>query len=67
VPTLVGERGNPVLIGRALFGRIAGLTGDQGARKLIEAAGADVIEVPVEDAGIARDFDTPEAFGRLKR
>jgi len=66
IPTILGERGNPVLIARGLFDAVAKLEGDIGARKLIEAAGGDVIEVPVDDAGIQRDIDTPEALAALK-
>lgn len=65
VPTLLGERGNPVLVGRRLFAEIDRLSGDTGARKLIEAAGADLIETPVDDPGIHRDIDTPEALAKL--
>ena len=65
VPTLLGERGNPVLIGRRLFAEIDRLSGDVGARRLIEAAGADLVETPVDDPGIHRDIDTPEALAKL--
>ena len=65
VPTMLGERGNPVLIGRALFGAVAALQGDVGARRLIDAAGAHVVEVPVDDPGIHRDIDTPDALAAL--
>ena len=62
VPSFAGRRGNPVLVRRALFPSLAKLHGDQGARKLLEAAGDAVETVPVEDAGILADFDTPEAL-----
>ena len=65
VPTTLGERGNPVLVSRALFADVAGLSGDIGARRLIEAAGAAVVDVPVDDPGIHRDIDTPEALKAL--
>ena len=65
VPTLLGQRGNPVLLRRALFGRIAELSGDQGARRLIDAAGDAVIEVPLDDPAIALDVDTPEALAAI--
>ena len=37
VPTLLGQRGNPVLLARALFAEVAQLTGDQGARLVLLA------------------------------
>ncbi|MFN3671038.1 MAG: NTP transferase domain-containing protein [Bosea sp. (in: a-proteobacteria)] len=61
-PTLLGQRGNPVLLSRALFPAVAALTGDQGARRLLEEAGEAVIEVPLDDPAIALDVDTPEAL-----
>lgn len=65
VPTLYGQRGNPVVLARAMFADVARLSGDAGARALIEAAGGDVAEVAVDDPGILRDFDTPEALDGL--
>jgi len=62
VPVHAGRWGNPVLLRRALFPSLLALNGDQGARKLLEAARDLVCEVPVEDAGILADFDTREAL-----
>ena len=62
VPTVLGQRGNPVLLARALFGDIAHLTGDAGARKLLDQAGDAVVEVAIDDPAIALDIDTPEAL-----
>lgn len=66
VPTLLGNRGNPVLLARELFPAVALLTGDRGARRLLEEAGERVIEVPFDDPAIAIDVDTPEALKALK-
>jgi molybdenum cofactor cytidylyltransferase len=65
VPTLLGQRGNPVLLARALFPAVARLTGDQGARRLLDEAGEAVAEVPLDDPAIALDVDTPEALRAL--
>jgi molybdenum cofactor cytidylyltransferase len=62
VPTVLGQRGNPVLLARAQFGEIVHLTGDAGARKLLDQAGDAVIEVAIDDPAIALDIDTPEAL-----
>lgn len=64
-PTLLGQRGNPVLLSRALFAEVAKLDGDQGARKLLAAAGEAVEEVALDDPAIALDIDTPEALRAL--
>ena len=66
VPTLFGQRGNPVLLTCALFPAVSLLTGDRGARRLLEEAGERVIEVAFENPAIAIDVDTPEALRALQ-
>lgn len=61
VPTYRGRWGHPVLFGAAWFARLSALTGDRGARRLLEADPAQVERVPVEDEGIVLDLDTPAA------
>jgi len=58
VPVHQGRWGNPVLLGRALFGAIGHLEGDRGARTLIEAVRDHVLEWNTADAGILFDIDT---------
>ena len=65
-PTQDGKRGNPVLLTRAVFPAVSGLSGDQGARKLIIAAGMAVIEAPVSSEAIFQDVDTREDLRALK-
>ncbi len=62
VPTVNGERGNPVLIARGLFNEISKLTGDKGARHLLEGLGDKVLELPLEDRALLMDVDTPEVL-----
>jgi molybdenum cofactor cytidylyltransferase len=62
VPTVAGQRGNPVLIGRNLFSAVSGLSGDVGARRLLDLAGEAVIEVPIDDPAVLLDVDTPAAL-----
>jgi molybdenum cofactor cytidylyltransferase len=50
--------GVPAVFDRALFGRLAALAGDRGARELIAASRR--VELPF--AGAAFDVDTPEAL-----
>jgi molybdenum cofactor cytidylyltransferase len=64
VPVHAGQRGNPVLVGRALFPAIAELSGDQGARKIIERAG--VAELVVEGDSVSIDIDTPAALAEIE-
>lgn len=66
VPTVAGRRGNPVLVSRALFAEVVAQTGDVGARALLDAAGDALIEVPIDDASVALDIDTPQALATLR-
>ena len=55
-----GKRGNPVILPNFLFGKVLRLQGDIGARHLIEASEAPVIDVDI-GPGALLDVDTPEA------
>ena len=58
-----GRRGNPVLLGRGLFGEVARLSGDEGARGLLARLPTNrIAAVEVSDIGVTRDLDTPEDF-----
>ena len=67
VPVTEGRRGNPVLLARALFPAVTQLTGDEGARRLLQEPGADVVEIPCEGAAAAADIDTPQALEILRK
>jgi molybdenum cofactor cytidylyltransferase len=62
VPRFGSRRGNPVLWPARHFAAIAALSGDAGARGLLEAHAAEVCEVPVADPGVTLDVDTPAAL-----
>ena len=58
-----GQRGHPVLFGRAFWDALAQLDGDQGARRVLQAHRPAWCEVPCDDPGVLRDVDTPAALG----
>ena len=58
-PMHEGQRGNPVLCGAGHFNALRGLTGDTGARAMLEAN--PVFTVP-GGMGALTDLDTPEAL-----
>lgn len=64
-PAWQGRRGNPVFINARIFGDVAKLQGDVGARPLLDGRD-DVVEVAVEDSGVALDVDTPDALTHLR-
>jgi molybdenum cofactor cytidylyltransferase len=63
-PVYRGTPGNPVLLGRALFARIMQLSGDKGARSVLDGLGQRLLRIDVDDAGVLRDFDTAEDLAR---
>lgn len=65
IPTYDGQRGNPVLIARRLFAELAQVSGDQGARGVIRAHNAEVLEVPIAGPPLNDDLDTEEDYARL--
>jgi len=58
-------RGNPVLFAAEVFPELLRLTGDQGARAVVEADAARVALVPF-DLPMPRDVDTPEDYESLR-
>lgn len=66
IPTIDGNRGNPVLIGRRFFPEIHEIAGDKGAKELIRDYADYVCEVPVDDQSVLIDIDTPEALARYR-
>jgi molybdenum cofactor cytidylyltransferase len=66
IPVHTGRRGNPVLWSRRFIPEMLELTGDEGARRLLDAHAQSIAEVPVPSPAIFADFDTPEALADLK-
>jgi molybdenum cofactor cytidylyltransferase len=57
VPTVNGQRGNPVVLSCDLRDLIEGLSGDTGAGPILRGR-TDVMDCPVEDPAILQDIDT---------
>jgi molybdenum cofactor cytidylyltransferase len=66
VPTFDHKRGNPVLWPRRYFAEMAALTGDVGARALIDRYADQVAFLPTDDPAILVDVDTPAALAALR-
>ncbi|MEM7489899.1 MAG: nucleotidyltransferase family protein [Pseudomonadota bacterium] len=60
-----GTPGQPVIFAREMFPALARLTGDAGARSLLEEAGYATHPLPGQAARI--DLDTPEAWAEWRR
>lgn len=65
-PRYAEGRGNPVLIARALFPELERLTGDTGARPLLERHASEVYLVDVRAHRRPADLDTWEDYERLQ-
>ena len=59
-------RGNPVLFSREVFAELAEISGDQGARAVLERDPDRVTLVDV-DLPMPQDLDTPEDYAKLRR
>ena len=60
VPTHAGRRGNPILWPREFFAAMAAVSGDKGARGLLESHAGRVCHVDAGDDAIHLDVDTPD-------
>jgi molybdenum cofactor cytidylyltransferase len=58
-PVWQGQRGNPVLLGRALFPQLLALYGDMGARRILQGLGDHLALVEAPDDGVLFDVDRP--------
>ncbi len=67
VPIHGRKRGNPVLWSKKYINKIISITGDIGARHLLEKYNEQVIEVAINSDGILFDVDTPESLKELLR
>jgi len=64
-PVYLGQRGHPVGFAAACGPALMALTGDLGARKVLQANAPYAL--PVDDAGCIHDVDTPEALEAARR
>ena len=58
-PVFQGRPGHPVIFPRACFDVLAKLTGDQGARALLQDNPQMLVRVEVTDSGVIEDVDRP--------
>ena len=61
-PALLRRASHPVLFGSAWLPELRALTGDRGARDLLDREAANLTLVACEDPGVHRDIDTHSDF-----
>jgi CTP:molybdopterin cytidylyltransferase MocA len=64
-PTKEGRHGHPVIFDRTLFQELQRADPASGARSVIHAHHADILDVEVTDEGAFIDIDTPADYQRL--
>lgn len=64
-PAFEGRRGHPVLFGASWLPALRRLSGDAGARAILQQAGQRLALVPVGDPGVLWDVDRPEDLARF--
>ena len=66
LPVNKGRRGHPVVFARRYRRELLALSGDRGARSVVDSHPESVVEVPVSAPGIFADVDTPEEYRNLR-
>lgn len=65
-PVYNGRQGHPVLFGRALFAALLALPAGAAPRDVVRAHRAQLLQLPVADAGILIDLDDPATYQRWR-
>lgn len=65
IPTFHGKRGHPVLWPKRFFNDLKNLQSETGGKQILRDNPEKIIEVPVDDAGILIDLDTPEMLAQF--
>ena len=65
VPTYKGQQGNPVLFNKSMKEKIMDITGDSGAKKILELNKDKILNLEINDQSIAKGFNTQDDFNSL--
>jgi molybdenum cofactor cytidylyltransferase len=60
LPIYNGRRGHPVIFASALYGELLAAPADKGARAVVWAHSADVLEVPTDEEGVVLNLNDPD-------
>lgn len=64
LPTYNGRRGHPAIFSNTLFGELLAAPLDQGARSVVWAHAADIVEVPTDEEGVVLNLNDPDMLRR---
>ena len=65
VPTYNGQQGNPVLFDKLMKEKVMDITGDVGAKKILELNKDKILNLEINDQSIAKGFNTQDDFSSL--
>ena len=65
VPTYKGQQGNPVLFDNSMKDKVLNISGDVGAKKILELNKDKILNLEINDQSIARGFNTQGDFSSL--
>ena len=65
VPTYNGQQGNPVLFDKSMKEKVMDITGDVGAKKILELNKNKILNLEINDQSIIKGFDTQDDFNSL--
>ena len=64
-PASRGRHGHPVIFDRALFDELRRASPNEGAKQVVRAHSADLLDLNTADEGAFTDIDTPEEYERF--
>ena len=65
VPTYKSQQGNPVLFDKSMKEKIMDITGDVGAKKILELNKDKILNLELNDQSIVKGFNTQGDFSSL--
>lgn len=65
LPIFSGRRGHPVIFPAHLYDELVAASDEIGARAVVWAHAAEILEVPVDEEGVILDIDDRSTFDRL--
>ena len=65
VPTYKGQQGNPVLFNKSMKEKVMDISGDIGAKKILELNKDKILNLDINDQSITKSFNTQGDFSSL--
>ena len=65
LPTFHGKRGHPVIFASRMYAELLSAPLDKGARAVVWAHAAEVLEVPTDQEGVVLNLNDPETLRRV--